>query len=56
MNTITANWLITIAVICKWLVVDICVYALIKLALFGIYKLACKGKLSLRTWWKRSKI
>lgn len=56
MNTITCNWLILIAVILKWMMICILAYAILKLALFGIYKLACKGKLSLRTWWKRSKI
>lgn len=56
MNTITCNWIILIAVVLKWLVIAICTYAIIKLALFGIYKLVCHGKLSLRAWWKRSKI
>lgn len=56
MSTITANWIITIFIICKWLVIAIATYCVLKLALFGVYKLACKGKLSLRNWWKRSKI
>ena len=56
MSTITCNWLITIFVICKWLVIAIAIYCLIKLCLYIFYKLACHGKLSLRKWWKRSKI
>lgn len=56
MNTITANWLITIFIICKWITIGIIAYCALKLALFGVYKIACHGKLSLRAWWKRSKI